>query len=297
LQYGRSVYEPAEHFLEKTNRMPDSAQEILFARSGNVRGLEDLFKQRLASPRAVSTTRGYTLLRWALYARQSEMVEYLASSSDPDYPPIAASDNSPRIKACHFMLEGGLSERAIEILNRCLILHDWFLDDFIESSRFTLTHRIVLGLASQDLSEETTLSPQDINAQDKMGRTPLAWAAARGDLQSVTTLISHGGDPTMLDVQISGPLSNAAAQGHTDCVKLLLAAGANPDSSLPKGVKKGSPLSIAVRKTKDTTLVELLLDCGANPNNRNTEDETPLFHAARNNNASFTTLLLDAGAV
>lgn len=109
-------------------------------------------------------------------------------------------------------------------------------------------------------------------------------------------LLSYGADPSITDIQISGPLSNAAAQGHTACVELLLEAGADPDQPLPKGVKKGSPLSVASRNSKDATLLKRLLDFGADANTLTVENKTPLFHATRNDNASFAILLLEYGA-
>ncbi|KAM7214163.1 hypothetical protein V8F06_010478 [Rhypophila decipiens] len=267
--------------LDTLRRVPDDAQCVSFAQTGNIAGLEYLFRNGLASRRD---------------AKQYETVEFLVHrGADPDYRPLADIDNSPRIKACHFLLEGGLSEKATHAL-RTITNGSDFLDDFIESARFTKTHRIVLGLSMHSLEEELLLNPDDINVRDAMDRTPLAWAAARGDAQAVATLLSCGADPNIMDIQISGPLSNAAAQGHTTCVELLLEAGADPDPIPPKGVKKGSPLSVASRNSTDTTLLKRLLDFGADPNSLTAEDQTPLFHATRNDNTSFAILLLEHGA-
>jgi hypothetical protein len=49
--------------LNFLRRVPDTAQGVFFAQAGNIDGLKDLFKRGLASPRDVSTTRGYSLLR------------------------------------------------------------------------------------------------------------------------------------------------------------------------------------------------------------------------------------------
>ncbi|KAK4676003.1 hypothetical protein QC764_0083980 [Podospora pseudoanserina] len=251
---------PSLH-LDSLRRIPDSSQAVDFAQKGNTRGLQYLFNNGLASPRDVSTSRGYTLLRWALYAKQYETVNFLVhAGADADYRPISEFDNSPRLKACHFLLED------------------------------------CLGLSLQILEEELIRNPGDMNVQDSMGRTPLAWAAAKGDVQTVATLLSFGADPNIMDVQISGPLSNAAAQGHTACVELLLEAGADPDPLPPKGVQKGSPLSVASRNSKDATPLKRLLDFGADVNTRTVEGKTPLFHATRNDNASFAMLLLEYGA-
>ena len=153
--------------------MPDNAQCVNFALNGNIEGLKYLFGNGLASPRDVSPARAYTLLRWALYGKQYATCEFLIhAGADPDYRPLAASDNSPRIKASHFLLEGGLPDAGVDALR--LITKGGHYDDFIDESRFTQTHRIVLSLSLRSLEEELILHPEDINVQDAMGRTPLA---------------------------------------------------------------------------------------------------------------------------
>ena len=52
--------------LSTLRRIPDSAQCVNFALNGNIEGLKDLFKRGLASPRDVSSTRGYSILRVGL---------------------------------------------------------------------------------------------------------------------------------------------------------------------------------------------------------------------------------------
>ncbi|KAI0098059.1 ankyrin repeat-containing domain protein [Nemania sp. FL0031] len=282
--------------LETLRQVPDSAMSVNFAVAGNIEGLKHLFQQGLASPRDVSATRGYSLLRWALYSKQYATCFFLLrAGADPSYRPIAASDNSPRIKSCHFLLEGGNPEEATEAL-RAITNGSKDLDNFIEGSRFTQAHKIVLGLSLKDSEEELILHTEDINAKDSMGRTPLAWAAARGDNRSVVMLLRYGADPNIMDVQLSGPLSNAAAQGHTACVLLLLDAGADPEPALPSGIRKGTPLSVAARNAKDPLLAKILLDFGANVNSCATDGRTPLFHAARNNDTHLAILLLEYGA-
>ncbi|OKL62495.1 hypothetical protein UA08_02536 [Talaromyces atroroseus] len=129
-----------------------------------------------------------------------------------------------------------------------------------------------------------------------MGRTPLAWAAARGDTRSIVTLLSHGADPNIIDVQLSGPLSNAAAQGYSVAVRLLLEAGAHTDIRHSSGARKGSPLNVAARNATDILLLKSLLDFGADVNSSGNDGRTALAHAARKDNASFAMLLLEYGA-
>jgi ankyrin repeat protein len=281
--------------LDTLRRVPDTAQCVSFALNGNIDGLKYLFSKGLASPRDVSASRGYSILRWALYGKQYDTCKFLIhAGADANYRPISASDNSPRNKACHFLLEGGLSETAVGALR--IIAKNGYLEDFIDEARFTKTHRIVLGLSMLSLEDEITRSPHDINAIDAMGRTALAWAAARGDTRAIVTLLSHGADPNIVDVQLSGPLSNAASQGHTVAVRLLLEAGAQPDLRHPSGERKGSPLNCATRNATDILLLKSLLDFGADVDASGNDGKTGLIHAARIDNAGFAMLLLEYGA-
>ena len=281
--------------LQSLRSVPDNAQCVSFALNGNIEGLKHLFSHGLASPQDISPGRGYTLLRWALYGKQYSTCEFLINAgADADYRPLAASDNSPRIKACHFLLEGGLPDVGVDALR--LITKGGHYDEFIDDSRFTPTHRIVLGLSLKPLEEELILHPEDINVADAMGRTPLAWAAARGDTRALLILLSHGADPNIIDVQISGPVSNAAARGYTACVRLLLEAGADPDPPVPHGIKKGSPLNVAARNATNVSLLKSLLDFGADVDSSGTDGNTALIHAARIDNASFALLFLSYGA-
>ncbi|CAJ2504788.1 Uu.00g121820.m01.CDS01 [Anthostomella pinea] len=193
--------------------------------------------------------------------------------------PIAANDNSPRMKACHFLLEGGLADTAVDAL-RAITKGSEYLRDFIDDSNFTQAHRIVLGLSMQNLEKSLLLSPQDVNQQDAMGRTALAWAAARGDARSVVTLLSTVRTQT----------------SQTYNLQFLLDAGADPDPVAPDGVKRGSPLNVAARNAKDPLLVKKLLDFGAHVDQSSVDGKTALIHAAKNNNASLTMLLLEHGA-
>ncbi|KAF7624552.1 hypothetical protein F9C07_2281110 [Aspergillus flavus] len=281
--------------LDTLRRVPDTAQCVSYALNGDIEGLKYLFENGLASPRDVSATRGYSVLRWALYGKQYEACKFLIQAgADADYRPIAASDNSPRNKACHFLLEGGLPDAAVEALRA--ITKNGYLEDFLDEAGFTKTHKIILGLSFSSLEDEIFQNPDDVNATDAMGRTPLAWAAARGDHRAIVTMLGHSADPNIMDVQLSGPLSNAASQGHTVAVRLLLEAGAQTDFPYPDGEKKGSPLNCAARNATDVLLLKSLLDFGADVDASGTDGRTSLIHAARTDNASFAMLLLEYGA-
>ena len=55
-----------DYELSSLRRVPDTAQCVNFALNGNIEGLRDLFNRGMASPRDVSSTRGYSILRVSL---------------------------------------------------------------------------------------------------------------------------------------------------------------------------------------------------------------------------------------
>ncbi|KAL8951442.1 MAG: hypothetical protein Q9222_002582 [Ikaeria aurantiellina] len=120
---------PQVSLLSPLRSVPDSAQCVTFALNGNVEGLKDLFLRGLASPRDVSSTRGYSILRWAMYGRQYQTCKFLVNAgADLDYRPIAVSDNSPRNKAHQALLMGDLS-REDEAALLCLTQGSDFISD------------------------------------------------------------------------------------------------------------------------------------------------------------------------
>jgi hypothetical protein len=57
--------------LSTTRRVPDTSQSIIFAMQGNIEGLKYLFSSGLASPRDVSDSRGYSLMRAGFIANST----------------------------------------------------------------------------------------------------------------------------------------------------------------------------------------------------------------------------------
>ncbi|KAF7883922.1 hypothetical protein EAF00_011234 [Botryotinia globosa] len=259
-----------------------------FCFEGNIEGLKNLFMSGIASPRDVSTTRGDSLLRWALYGQQYETCKFLLSAdADADYKPISLNDECPSDKACDVILRGGISERIIEIL-RLLGASS----DFVENQNFAAIRQIVLRLSMKDLEEEILRNPSQVDIPDAMGRTALEWAAARGDERSVISLLSYGADPNNIDHKLNTPLA-LSNQNHTVCVRLLLEAGAYPDPVLPNGIKFGSPLNCAARNASDPLLLKTLLDFNADVEASNIDGATPLLQVARGNSARHAMLLLE----
>ncbi|OHE91175.1 B-cell lymphoma 3-encoded protein [Colletotrichum orchidophilum] len=231
-------------------------------------------------------------LGWALYGQQYETCKFLMSAgADPSYKPIAPSDDSPSDKAGDVILRGHLSHEVIEILR--LVAEG---SDFNERQNFARIHKIVLGLCIGDLEDEIRHDPNSLDSPDGTGRTALQWAAARGDERAVLTLLSWGADPNNMDKKLNTPLTLAANQNQSVCVRLLLEAGALTDPELPPAVKFGTPLNCAARNAPDPVLMKTLLDFNAKIEASGVDGVTPLLHVARGNSAAHAMLLLEYGA-
>ncbi|KAI9700218.1 MAG: hypothetical protein M1820_006886 [Bogoriella megaspora] len=265
---------------------------VNFGLEGNILALKDLFARGLASPQDVSSTRGYSLLRWALYGKQYETCQFLVyAGADADYRPIAVHDDNPKNKACDFLLQGALSIQATEYVS-CLTR----IEDFTEEQNFASLHKIVPGLSSLNLEQEIQKNPDSVNTTDTKGRTALQLASARGDDKAVAILLSYQADPDLLDSQFSGPLLYAAAQNHPVCLRLLLEAGANPDPPIYRKIKRGNPLNVATRLGSDPLVIKTLLDFSANVESCGAKGRTSLLHAALNDDVAVAALLLEYNA-
>jgi ankyrin repeat protein len=75
-------------------------------------------------------------------------------------------------------------------------------------------HLIILGLVSVDLEQQLAISSdRDINAQDSLGRTPLHWAAARGDAVATGSLLNAHASTTTRDSRNQMPIRHCAMIG------------------------------------------------------------------------------------
>lgn len=127
---------------------------------------------------------------------------------------------------------------------------------------------------------------------DRRKRTVLHYAAKRGWLDTVETLLNKGADPNSKDVFKATPLISATRQGHKDVVDLLIQSGANvlcckrDNYTLLHGATANRWLDI----------MRHLLDTGINPNVETRQGVTPLEIAISNGVTDVVALLIEAGA-
>jgi ankyrin repeat protein len=189
-------------------------------------------------------------------------------------------------------------------------------------------HKIVFKLSCRNLQEKLQEVQLNLNAPDANGRTPLWWAAARGDKDAVKTLLDHGADIDISDCEGDPPLHAAMfSTQRQDVVNLLLEYGASTTQRNKRGcmtlhhaahhhndisyvmplirpdmdinTRAGpfgeTPLAIASRKDH-FRVVKYLLDHGADVNLANKEDNTPLMECVYFGRHRTLSILLSHGA-
>jgi ankyrin repeat protein len=99
--------------------------------------------------------------------------------------------------------------------------------DYIESQHFNKLHRLPIGLDHDDL--ETTLREGNFDAAhtNSHRRTPLYWAASRGDFAKVSLVLDYGAPPNAGLSVITGVVHHFQFEkdslGFTDYSRLAIA--------------------------------------------------------------------------
>jgi ankyrin repeat protein len=165
--------------------------------------------------------------------------------------------------------------------------------------------------ADPAMTEKLLAAGADANTHLQSGETPLMETALRGNLATVKALLAAGADPNLqetsggqtalmwalsqrhsavvdelirnkADVNLASKTGSTplmfAAQGDLKSTRLLLAAGARPNTQHPDN---GQTALIIASTMGNTEIVEALLDKGADPNIRDGNTFTALHAAVR----------------
>jgi ankyrin repeat protein len=169
-------------------------------------------------------------------------------------------------------------------------------EEYLESRTFPILHKIVLGLVGNNLRAQLQISTASIDNQDADGRTALSWAAGKGDVDAVETLLEFGANPNICSRLRQTALS-WAAQGPLDrrcrVVKVLLEHGCNPN--LPDHQHR-IPLINGASAKDDPSFIKLMVDAGAEINWQDCHNRTALGYTAKMNRSGNARFLLSHGA-
>ena len=115
---------------------------------------------------------------------------------------------------------------------------------------------------AEEAEEEEEHDAETNAVAERLGR-----AAQLGEVERLTSMLSSGVDPNLpewIDGLFGGPrqrsyaLVNAAACGHSTCVRLLLAYGADPDPAGSRHSMLGPPITAATATCKPGVMAMLL---------------------------------------
>lgn len=165
--------------------------------------------------------------------------------------------------------------------------------DLSDKRSFSPLHKIVLGFSSINLNSELELSTSTIDAVDCKGRTAISWAAARGDLHAVQTLLRYRANIHLADSWGMRPLHHAATAKIPSCLEPLLSAGAVVDDVDMRG---NCVLATACMKPDSTEYLKPIIDFGAEVDACVHNGTHILHRAILFDNLPSMELLLDHGA-
>ncbi len=226
---------------------------------------------------------GTTALHWAVYNGNLALVERLiaagadvSAANEFGSTPLAEAATVGNAEVVEALLAGGAAVDAPGADGQTALM-------------------VVARSGNTAAAEVLIAHGADVNARELWReQTALMWAAAQSQPAMVALLLEHGAEVDARSVvnewprQVTGeprrmyrpfggltPLLFAAREGCLECVRALIAAGANLDLPDPKGV---TPLFLAIDNFHFDTAA-LLIEAGANPNKWDWWGRTPLYSA------------------
>ncbi|XP_036594426.1 DNA-binding protein RFXANK isoform X2 [Trichosurus vulpecula] len=173
-------------------------------------------------------------------------------------------------------LDGGLAAPHSSSLKHSTTLTNRQRGNEISALPATLDSLSIHQLAAQgeltQLKEYLLKGDNLVNKPDERGFTPLIWASAFGEIETVRFLLEWGADPHILAKERESALSLASTGGYTDIVVMLLERDVDINSYDWNG---GTPLLYAVRGNH-VKCVEALLARGADLTTEADSGYTPM---------------------
>jgi len=170
-----------------------------------------------------------------------------------------------------------------------------FLYAFLLSHSQTLNENFLIAVYDNDELKIFDLMRKgaDVNAKTNKGVTPIMYSVQNGNYMITKKLLDAGAEVNYQSKLSPPPLINALINNDTAIAYLLLEYGANPN--IVENLEKKYPLLFAIDQN-NYVLSDLLLWYGANPN-LSSDDITPLFYAIDYNaDTSIVNLLIENGA-
>jgi ankyrin repeat protein len=295
----------AEAVLEARGHSGYSADEAFI--KGKIDEVTDLLREH---PELVSTyyynggkpnfRDGWSLLQTAVNANQPEVVKLLVEHGADVNAMSPAGITALHVASDPRMIKFLLEHKAQ--INRKNARGLTALDLALQNGNLEGANVLLAGGAQEDVSTDAGLGKVDsirerigadgteVNRPDGLGHSPLFYAVANNQREMVKFLLSHGaraGAPK--ESRYPAVLEGAIENKNSVVVNLLLDAGANPNMGWRL------PLNQAVIQG-DKRIVEALLAHGANVKATDSSGTTALHDAASTGKIEMMEILVKAGA-
>lgn len=154
--------------------------------------------------------------------------------------------------------------------------------------------RLAISTYDLDAARLLLLFGANPNAKDQHNLTPLYTATEVLFLEGAQMLLKYGADPNLSAGQHKNtPFAESLHEGKSHFAQLYLEHGARPDLLMANG---NTPFIHAMESSTDTSIVEMMLKFGTDPNGKNQHGETALFKAINANRLDLVQLLLERKA-
>jgi ankyrin repeat protein len=279
-----------ELILKMPRIVPSDAMVFSHAIQGNIQAIRELFMNGLASPFDIAHSTGRGVLAHAITYNHHELAQFLIDSG-ADAHALEKDGRTSVAIAWTRILGNFVTQQSIDTWRSM-----FDSEEYLESRVFPSLTKIILGLVKADLRTQLELSTNGINEVDTEGRTPLSWAAARGDLDAVKTLLRFHADPNVFSSRGQSPLHFTGQNEFSSCgaiMDALLLAGAEANAV---DHWKRTALIYAACNQNAVAPIKLLVDHGADLDAQDLHERTPLSYAARMSRRETLLYLLDSGA-
>ncbi len=127
-----------------------------------------------------------------------------------------------------------------------------------------------------------------LKERDRAGRTILHYAAAKGNTDILSLILTYGPEINALDKDGQSPIFYAVNKAYEKNTKMLIESGANVNIA---NNNKFTPLLLAAQNGKPK-LARILLNAGADVNARSVTGASALLYAAARGNTDLIEILL-----
>ncbi|MBI3650783.1 MAG: ankyrin repeat domain-containing protein [Acidobacteria bacterium] len=168
-----------------------------------------------------------------------------------------------------------------------------FVSRLIEKRKMPVIWKIVFALSYFGIGIGGLYTLQAMPPSRVPPDVSLTEAASNGNARQVRELLEQGSDVEAKDPAGWTPLMRAAQSHHTTVIQILLDNGANPNVS--EDIRGMNALLLAV-ESKNLSSALVLLNHNANVNTPNRGGYTPLMLAVQSGEVEMVQLLIDRGA-